>query len=188
MLKELLKLANKLDQLGLIKEADILDSFVRKTAAATRTMAPKIDTHLIRGVLSEKANDKFREANKLMSSYEVNLQLRAVEDLNSFLDSAGNRVYVTTGNGFYYSLWLEDPLDPKSKADPKNPGSMKVNLSAKELSDAIGEDYFNMIKDSAREAGYIEAKIIQDGYSKSLFSGDKSLLDMAGYTSDVLRD
>ena len=185
MLKELLKLANRLDQIGLTKEADILDSFVRKTAGATRTIAPRIDTHLIRGVLSEKANDKFREANKPKSSYEMGLELRAVERLHSFLDSAGDRVYVTTGNGFLYSLWLEDPLDPKSKADPRKPAGMSATLSAKELEDAIGKEYFNMIKNKAEEAGYIEAKIIKSGYGKWLFSGDTDELDRMGYTSDV---
>ena len=182
MLKELLKLANRLDQLGLTKEADVLDSFVRKTAVLTRKMAPAIDTHLIREVLSEKANNKLREANKAksghssMSNFDIANELRIAESLNSFLDSAGNRVYVTTGNGFLYSLWLEDPLDPKSKADPRNPGGMEVTLSAKELSEAMGEDYFNMTKNKAREAGYIEAKINQDGYGEWQFSGDESLL------------
>lgn len=193
MLKDLVKVANRLDSLGLTKEADILDSFVRKTAGATRTMAPTIDTGLIREVLSEKANNKLREANKAKSghssksNFNIANELRIVESLNSFLDSAGDKVYITTNNGFLYSLWLEDPLDPRSKADPRNPGSMEASLSAKELSEAIGEDYFNMIKDPAREAGYIEAKINQSGYGEWQFSGDKSELDMMGYTSDVLK-
>ena len=185
MLKELLKVANRLDQLGLTKEADILDSFVRKTAELTRTIAPRIDTHLIREVLSEKANNLLREANKPKSSYEMGLELRAVERLNSFLDSAGDRVYVTTGNGngSFYLLWLEDPLDPRSKADPRNPAGMSATLSAKELEDAIGKEYFNMIKNKAEEAGDISDEVIKSGYGEWQFSGDKSLLP----GSDVLK-
>ena len=160
---------------------------MRKRAAASRTSAPKINTHLIREIISEKANDKFREANKSKSSYEMGLELRAVERLHSFLNSAGDKVYVTTNDNYSYSLWLEDPLDPLSKADPRNPTGMAVRLHVAELIEAIGQDHYNMIKGPAREAGYIEDEIMISGYGKWQFSGDTSELDMMGYTSDVLK-
>jgi len=187
MLKELVKIANKLDSLGLTKEADVLDSFIQKTAAATRTMAPTIDTHLIRDLVSEKANDKFREANKAKSSFEMGIELKVVERLHSFLNSAGDKVYVTTNDNYTYSLWLEDPLDPRSKADPRKPTGMAVRLTAAELIEAIGQDHFNYIKKSAREAGYIEDEITRSGYGEWQFTGDTSELDMMGYTPDVLK-
>ena len=269
MVKDLIKLANKLDQLGLTAEADALDSFVRKTAmhdgsefsddeedenpedvlyfggtgleieefsphrhgesyemdedemlsgidedreleeeypaihhfrrsssnkrgmrkraAATRTSAPKIDTHLIREVISEKANDRFKEANKAGSSAQMGLELKAVERLHSFLNSAGDKVYITTNDNYFYSLWLEDPLDPLSKADPRKNNGMAVRLTVGELVDAIGQDHLKLIKQSAREAGYIEDEVMKSGYGKWQFTGDTSELDMMGYTPDVLK-
>ena len=180
MLKELVKVANKLDHLGLTKEADFIDEIISKFAAATRIVPPTIPTHLIRSVVSERANDQFREANKTMSSAEMGLKLKSVERLHYFLDNAGDKVFITTNDDYYYSLWLEDPLDKHSRAEPGKYNEMEVRLYKAELIDAIGEDHFRSIKDKAREAGYIADEIQRSGYGRWQFSGDLSVLDESG--------
>jgi hypothetical protein len=181
MIKELVKVANRLDFLGLQKEADIIDGMIRKMAVVSKMIAPSIDKSKISEFIEARIAKKEKEMER-KQYWEKKYDISAIEYLKSFLDKAGQEVFVTTEDDYSYKLWLADPLDPKSEASPSTESGMSINLTAEELINTIGKDHFDYIKVPARRAGHIFAGVRGSGYGEWQFEGDRSQLDELGYT------
>lgn len=185
MIKELVKIANRLDNMGLKKEADAVDRMIRKIAVVSRESAPTIDRFLIEEFVNSKISEKEQEMKKkdfFLQKFEMN----TINYLKSFLNNAGDRVFITTEDNYFYELWLEDPLDPKSAADPRKENGMSIRMTERELVNSIGKEHLNHIKESAKKAGYILIGIKKSGYGEWQFTGDLSQLEESGYGKDVL--
>lgn len=201
MLKDLIKVANKLDSLGLQKEADVIDALITKMAGGViRDSSPWINSYSVMEKInnmisekemkfeSEKEKDKSRPSDSSFKDYKWLGQ--QIQYMKTFLGKIKEKVYVTKSpDGPFYLLWLEDPTDPRSKADPRNQGDgMSLSLSQEDLISAIGEDHFNYIKTGADNIGRILAEIKRSGYGAWQFRGDDvGNLDMYGYTSEYLK-
>jgi len=200
MIRDLVKVANKLDSLGLQKEADVIDALITKMAAVTRDSAPSIESMLVTEKInnmiadneakfeSEKQKDVTRPRDFQFKDYEW--LGKQTQHMKAFLSKAGEKIYVAKSpDGPGYQLWLEDPTDPRSKADPRNQGDgMSLSLSEETLISAIGKDHFDYIKEAADRAGRILAEIKRSGYGEWQFRGDDvTNLDMYGYTSEYLK-
>jgi hypothetical protein len=111
---------------------------------------------------------------------------RTLNNLKEFITQATDKVYVTS-DGYNYQLWLEDPLDPRSKADPRKENGMSIIMSQDEMAESLGEDHLRRIKSHAKEAGSLLESVKKSGYGEWMFSGDLSQLEESGYTGDVLK-
>jgi len=201
MIRDLVKVANKLDSLGLQREADLIDALIIKMAGGViRDSCPWIDSSLVMEKInnmiadseakfeSEKEKDKSRSRDFQFKDYKWLSQ--HIQYMKSFLSKVGDKLYVAKSpDGPGYHLWLEDPTDPKSKADPRNEADgMSFSLSEDTLISMIGEDHFNYIKTGADKIAHILAKIKRSGYGEWQFRGDDvGNLDMYGFTSEYLK-
>ncbi len=201
MIRDLVKVANKLDSLGLQREADLIDALIIKMAGGViRDSSPWINSYLVMEKInnmiaekemkfeSEKEKDKSRPSDFHFKDYKWLGQQIQYE--KAFLSKIREKIYVTKSpDGPFYLLWLEDPTDPKSNADPRNQGDgMSLSLSEDELISAIGEGHFNYIKTGADKVAHILAEIKRSGYGDWQFRGDDvGNLDMYGYTSEHLK-
>lgn len=187
MLKDLVKVANRLDSLGLSKEADIVDRLITKLAHLSRDEAPSLYTFLIKDYVDGLIK-KMQAEEKSAPSYSEQQRIgKSIDNLNKFISDADDKVFLTTEDGFMYTLWLEDPLDPRSAADPRKENGMSVRITQPDLIAAIGKEHFNYINEAAKNAGLTLSHIKQSGYGEWQFKGDLSLLDQHGYNSDVLK-
>ena len=138
--------------------------------------------------LTEKEKDKSRSRDFQFKDYKWLSQ--HIQYMKSFFSKVGDKLYVAKSpDGPGYHLWLEDPTDPKSKADPRNEADgMSFSLSEDTLISMIGEDHFNYIKTGADKIAHILAKIKRSGYGEWQFRGDDvGNLDMYGFTSEYLK-
>jgi hypothetical protein len=193
MLKDLIKVANKLDSLKLTKEADLLDSIIKKIAAVSRTEAPSVPKHLMQEVIEDKikkaelAESERRKGD--YSAYEAKRNYNRIESLKTFLGKAGERIFVTKSpSEYHYQIWLEDPLDPASGADPRKQGDgMSLLVEPDEFEKALtqvrngSEDrgHFEAIKGPAIDAGAILEKVKKEGYGEWQYRGD--IHDLGNY-------
>jgi hypothetical protein len=199
MIRDLVKVANKLDSLGLQREADIIDALITKMAGVTRSSAPSIDSGLVMEKITnmiEESEAKFEGEKTKDMTRHPDLKFKDykwlgnhIQYMKSFLSGVGERLYITKrSDGVGYQLWKEDPTDPRSKADPRIEGDgMSLSLSEENLVSAIGEEHFNYIKKPADRAGDILATVKQRGYGEWQFTGDVHELDMYGYPSEYLK-
>ena len=185
MIKELIKVANRLDSLGLAREADAVDRMIRKIAGVSKEMAPTIDRSLIEEFVNNRIS-KIEQEMKKKDYYVQQSEMRTIDNLKSFLGNAGSKVFVTAQNTSTYELWLVDPLDPKSAADPRKENGMSILMTEAQLVNSIGEKHLNHIKESAKNAGLTLKGIKTDGYGKWLFTGDLNQLEELGYDESVL--
>jgi len=183
MIKDLVKVASELDRLGLTKEADFIDRIIRKIAVATRDMAPSLNSYDVKGFIENRIIEMKKEigSDKNRSYYDQQLKRKGIDHLKNFLDAAGEKIFITTENDYTYNLWVEDPLDELSKADPKSETG-SIRIFREDLINTIGKEHFDHIKGPARKAGYTLSEIKKSGYGDWQFSGNLDELNGTGYT------
>jgi hypothetical protein len=147
MLKDLVKIANRLDTLGLTKEADIIDRYISKSAGFTWQIPANLTKEQIQEVETEVDKDKNVRLffNNLDDSFAYNMPFEILGKVSDrrmphiyagirFINSYKNKealkwwwvneyVQFNTGSGYlnnYLDEWLSDVVEQTNKAMPEN--------------------------------------------------------------------
>lgn len=106
MLKELVKIANRLDYLGLQKEADIIDSFIRK-ASGEEDMDQKYRKSLIERLVNQKLEFYLMD-NPEATKEELEEKKKESIDLANHMLSVSYRLATLETRGLLHDIFLDD--------------------------------------------------------------------------------